>query len=371
MPFDLPSRLDLFATGRDFVRQRNPKIDPGQVDVAGSDVNIVVGGTSYVAFQVVLALMQCVNALLLDGAFDEDLDRYGFDRYGLPRKGAAAALGEVRIFRPTFAGGAGTVPLGTRIVTLNGVEYTTTAPATFAATDLQVAGIPVRAAQAGTITQVGANTLRLFGNTSALFDTTLDVTNDAPTAGGADREDDSSYRERIRQFWNTARRGTLSAIQFGALEVAGVESATVDEVIGPDARPARLVELFVADAAGVSSLALGVAVRSSLDEFRAAGIAVIVNTSLPLIVDVVLKLSFRANVDTTTLTSTIRAAVVDFVNNLGVGETLLRAALFSLLQRYASDGLVVDQNTVVAPTGDLEPDIGTTLRTRFDNVVTV
>lgn len=370
MPFDVPSRLDLFAIGRDYVRQRNPKIDPAQVDIAGSDANIFVGLASYVAYQVVLALVQDVNALLLDGAFGEDLDRYGFDRYGLTRKGAASALGAVRFFRATFAGGAGTIPLGTRLSTLNGVEYVTTEPASFGGTDLEKF-VAVRAAQAGTVTQVGANTIRLFADATAIFDPSMQVTNPEATAGGADVEDDGAFRERIRQFWNTARRGTLAAIVFGALTVDGVASATAIEVLGPDATPARVVELFIADAAGVSSQVLGAAVRTALGEYRAAGIAVITNTSVPLIVDVKLHLTFSANVDTTTLTSTVRAAIVDFINNYGVGQTLTRASLESVLQRFVSSGLIVNQSTIVEPTGDLVPDVGTTFRTRFENVVVV
>lgn len=54
MPLDLPTRLDLYALGRDYVIQRATRIDPSQVDVQGSDVNVVVGSASYVAYQLVL-----------------------------------------------------------------------------------------------------------------------------------------------------------------------------------------------------------------------------------------------------------------------------------------------------------------------------
>lgn len=370
MPFDAPTRLDLFAQARQYVLARATKIDPEQVNIEGSEVNLFAGMASYVGYQVVLALIASVNSLLLDGAYDEDLDRYGTDRYQLPRKGAAAAVGEVRIFRSTTAAGGGSVPQNTSLLTLNGVEYITLTPASLGATDLTV-NVAVRAAQAGKVSQVGANQIRQFSQPGLLFDTSLQVNNDAPTAGGEDTEDDGTYRERIRDFWRTARRGTREAIEFGARTVPGVTSASAEESLTGGAMPARVVNLYIADSSGVASAALGASVLATLNEFRAAGIAVIPSSSIPQIVDVELTLTFSAGVDTTVLAQLIRANVVEFVNSLAVNQTLHRAALFSVLQRFASDGLIVNDATVVEPTGDLVPAAGTTLRTRLQNVVVV
>lgn len=370
MAADFPTRLDLFSLARQYVLTRASKIDPAQVNVEGSDVNIYTGIASMVGYQVVLALAQGINALLLDGAYDEDLDRYGIDRYQLPRKGAAAALGEVRIFRTSIAAGAGSVPVNTGLATLNGVEYTTLTAATFGAADLEATAM-VRAVAAGKVPQVGANQIRQFTQPGLLFDTSLQVNNDAPTAGGEDTEDDDTYRERIRDFWRTARRGTLAAIEFGARTVPGVVSAQASEALTLGTQPARVVNLYIADSSGVASAALGAAVQTALTEYRAAGIAVIVNTSIPQIVEVELRLSFSAGVDTTALVQVIRGNVVEFINSLGVGQTLYRAALYSVLQRFASDGLIVSQDSIVEPAGDLVAAAGSTLRTRLENVVVV
>lgn len=370
MPFDAPTRLDLFSQARQFVLSRATKIDPAQVDIEGSEVNLFAGMTSIVGYQVVLALLSSVNSLLLDGAYDEDLDRYGVDRYQLPRKGAAAAVGEARLFRTSTAAGAGAVPANTGLLTLNGVEYITTIPGTFGALDTEVT-VSIRAAQAGKISQIGANQVRQFSQPGLLFDSTLQVNNDLPTAGGEDAEDDGDYRERIRDFWTTARRATISAIEFGARSVPGVVSASASEALTSGAQPARVVNLYIADSSGVASSALSATVRAALNEFRAAGIAVIPTNSIPQIVDVELTLTFNASVDTTVFTEVIRANIVEFINSLAVNQTLYRAQLFSVLQRFASDGLVVTQDTVVAPTGDLVPAAGQTLRTRLENVVVI
>lgn len=370
MPADFPSRLDLYSLARTYVLTRASKIDPAQVDIAGSDINLFVGIASVLGYQVVLSLMQAINSLLLDGAYDEDLDRYAFDRYGLTRKGASPALGSVRFYRSTTTAGAGSVPYNTSLLTLNGIEYVTTTSATFGAADT-TATAEVRATQAGKTSQVGANQLRQIAKPSALWDQTLQVNNDLATAGGEDEEDDDTFRERIREFWNTARRGTLSAIAFGARTVDGVVSAQAEEVLTAEPRPARVVLLRCADSSGSSSAALGATVLASLDEYRAAGIAVVISATSPQLIDIVLKLTFGANVNTTLLTENIRAAVVEYVNSLGVGETLLRADIFAVLKRYTSAGLIVTQDSIVAPTGDLVPDSGKTLRTRMSSVTVV
>lgn len=368
MPLDLPSRLDLYAAGRQYLIARANKLDPAQVDVVGSDANLVVGSTSVVADLVVKQLAERTAALLLDGAQGEDLDRLAFDRYGLTRKGASPALGAVRLFRATAAAGAGSVPVGTRLTTLTGFEYVTTTAAAFGASDL-TSRANVRAAQAGKAQQAGANAIVRYAQPGALFDGTLEVNNDLATAGGEDAEDDETFRNRVRDFWRVARRGILAAIEFGARTVPGVVTAQAIEALTTGSTPARVVNLYIADSTGVASDALAQQVRNALDDFRAAGIAVLVFTSLPLLVNITLRLTFRANVDTVTLGDNVRSAVVEFVNSLAVNGTFYVAQLASVLQRFAEDGLIPDEGTVVAPVGDLVPEVGQTIRTTTQNVV--
>jgi uncharacterized phage protein gp47/JayE len=365
---ELLTRLDYHQIGRRYVQTRSTKIDPTQVDVEGSDVNIFVGSTSYMGYAVTRQLADRIRVLLLNGANGEDLDRYAYDRYQLPRKGAAVALGSVRFFRPSFAAGAGAIPVGEVIKSLTGIEYVTTTAANFTATALE-ATADVRAVQAGKAFQVGANQLRRFENPSGLFDPSMDLNNDAKMAGGEDVESDDVFRNRIRDFWNAARRGTKGAIEFGARAVEGVESASAEEVLF-GGQPVRVVNLFIADSSGVASLALGASVQTQLDEYRAAGIAVITSTSVPEIVDVVLKLTFITGVDTTTITEAVRNAIAEYINSIPVNATLTRSALGSVLQRFRLDGLIVDESSIIEPAGDVVPTPGRTIRTTLANVST-
>lgn len=364
---DLPTRQDLFALGSDYARQRATKLDPAQVNTQGSEVNLFVGGTSVIAFAVVKHLAFRTQSLLLDGAEDEDLDRLVWDRYQLLRKGASAALGAVRFYRASIAGGQGSVPIGTRLFTLTGSEYVTTSAANFGVNDLESTA-DVRAVQAGKDAQVGANQIRRFAQIGDIFDSSIKLANDNGTAGGEEREEDEDFRNRVRDYWRTARRGILAAIEFGATSVPGVVSAQAVESLTTGNMPARVVNLYIADSSGVASKQLARKVQTALDDYRAAGIAVIINTSLPQIVQMTLKLTFRANVDTVTLSDAIRAAVVEYVNSLAVNETLHLFDIGSVLRRFVTDGLVLTDDSVVSPVGDLVPSTSQTLRTTLPNV---
>src|SRR5262249_34525801 len=122
---DLPTRLDYQSIGRQYVVARAKRIDPAQVDTEGSDVNLYVGSTSFLAQEVPRQLGARAAALLLDGSEGEDLDRLAWDRYQLLRKDAAAAVVPVRYFRPTVTGGSGSIPKDAVLLSLAGIQYVT------------------------------------------------------------------------------------------------------------------------------------------------------------------------------------------------------------------------------------------------------
>ena len=371
---DLPTRLALYELGRQYIITHARKIDPSQVDVAGSDANLYVGSQSYVGHAVVRQLGERVNALLLDGCDNEDLDRWVFDNLNglIVRKGACAAVATVQFSRATATVGAGTIPAGTVVKSGDGIEYVTLADATFGALQLS-ATATVRATQAGHSYQVGRYQLRTFANLAAIFDSSMLVDNADPAAGGEDVEGDDKLRERARALPGQLRRGTLGAIEFGASSVVGVTSAMAMEVYDSltPAMLTKVVVLYIADSSGVSNLALGNAVQVALGEWRAAGIQVVVSNSVPELTQVQLHLGFSGSVDTVALTAEVAAAVVSYVNSLGVNQPLLRNALGTVLTRFTSAGLVASAGSVVSPAGDLYPTTGYTLRMRPEDVVLV
>lgn len=359
---DLATRLDLFQTGRQFFRQRTTSIDPAQVDILGSDANLIVGGQSVMAAKVVQQVAYQSGRHFVAGCFDEDLDRYAYDKcFGLLRKGASPAVSQVRFFR---AGGAsGSIPAGTVLRTVGGqVEHVMVTPAVFSSGGLSATCF-TRATQAGKSSQTGANTIRTFANPTAIFDQTIQLTNDVATAGGEDREDDDTFKGRIIQFPQSLAKGTNPAIQFGALTVPGVVSALAQDAVDPSGNSARVVNLFIADSTGVANAALVANVVSVLPEYKAGGIAVVLFTSIPQILSIVTALQFSGNVDTVSLTAAVWNALVEFVNTLPVNAPLYRSDLLAVVRRFKPLGVVPWGGSIVSPAGDVFPTLGQTIRT--------
>lgn len=376
----LPSRLDLFQVGRTHVIARAKRIDPTVVDTAGSDVNLFVGSSSFLAHACVRQIGAQFAAQTFDGSEDEDLDRVILDRTGgkAPRKGASPAVVQLDLVRPTFTAGGGSIPVNTKVIANGGIEYRTTTQANFAPTDL-TSGCDAVAVQAGKEQQVGRNQIRRFANPGALFDPSITVNNPEPAAGGEPREGDDEYRERGKDFFGALSKGVLSAIEFGAKTVPGVASAQAQEAYGqiitggsfrlpPVAQPARVVTLYIADSSGVANAILARQVQFALVEWRAAGIQVVIYPGLPTLVAVRLRLRFAAGVDSAVLAELIRSAVIEYVNSLQVGKALERGALTALLLRYRNSGLLSGQEAIVEPAGDIVPEPGRTLRTTRDLV---
>ena len=359
---DYPSRLDLYDVGRRYLLGKAKNIDPTTVDIAGSDANLFVGSQSFVGHATIRQLQDRMGAQFISSAQNEDLDRKLWDVYKLPRLGAAAAIGSVRFFRSATTAGAGSIPIGTKLTTLTGIEYVTVTTCVFGPTDFE-AECDVRATSAGFAFEVGRNQIRNITELSDLFDTTLQVTNDDPTAGGEDEEEDADYRGRGENFWQSARRGTLAAIAFGAEAVLGVSSAYAVEELDGNGNPARIASVYIADSAGLASRALAATVVAALQDYRAAGIQAPVQLSFPLIVPISLKLTFAAGTVTAPLVELIRNAVLQFVNSTPTSATLYRQALGSVLVRYQKQGLIPSISSIVEPAGDVVPPAGQTIRT--------
>lgn len=366
---DLLSRSDLTAIGRRYILQSAQKLEASIVDTKGSNANLYVGSGSFMAFAVARQVHQSFAEHMLEGNTGDKLDRFILDRTNglLPRLGAKAAVVPLELARPTSTGGVGDIPTNTKIIGLDGSEYITTSVAIFGASSL-ASSCTARAVQAGKQTQVGRNQLRRFARLSDIFDQTITVNNPEPASGGEPREEDGPYKQRFRLFFPSLAKATKGAIEFGARQVAGVSSATANEALTSGGQPARVVTLAIADSSGLANEVLGAEVVAELENWRAFGIAVVLSLGLPQLVPIVLRLRYRTGVNTSALATLVRTAIVEFVNSLGVNQTLSRAELFSVLVRYRSSGLIVLDDAIAEPLGDVVPDLDKTIRTRTELV---
>ena len=86
----------------------------------------------------------------------------------------------------------------------------------------------------------------------------------------------------------------------------------------------------------------------------------------PTLVSVVLRLQYQSNVDTLAAFEQVQATIVGRINGLQPNEVLDRSLLFSAARE--TPGVIVRDDAIVAPTGDVVPSNGQILRTRNDLV---
>lgn len=375
MPVDLPTREDYFEIGEDEVisrsasRSRATRISPEAISTPGTDINIIIAACSAMADEATRHLALRMAALYLDSAEGEDLDRLVQDRFSptVVRKQAAPAVVDVTFSRaiPPSAGLSGVINVGTKVRTEQGTEFTLTQAVGFPSGSTGPVSARAQAVRSGVGGNVDAGTIVQFVQTP--FDNVITVTNAEPASGGTDVETDEALRERARDFFSSARRATLTAIEFGALSVDGVQSATAIELIDDLGFPTGYVQLYITDVNGQANTALSDAVRTELLEWRAAGIVVDVLTTTPLFIDIEYTVSFAAGTDTKAAIEALKSLTVATVNVLAPREILLRSMLFALARSIP--GTIVRDNAVTTPTGDLEPTTGQVIKTSLDRVL--
>lgn len=369
---DLPTRSDLFNVGADEITARSQARPPEQrwsrelIFTEGSGLNINTASPAAMGEEVVRHLALRLKAQTLDGAEGEDLDRWVADRYSptIVRKEATPAVVELEMSRTTGALPAGTVSAGTRIRTENGTEFKTELDASLAAGSTGPVTVLAQASEAGLAGNVAAHTLTEFVDVPS--DPALVVTNPEPATGGDAQETDARLRERARQFYPNARRGVLGAIEEGALTVPGIRQAVAIEEVDAAGIPTGRVALYVADANGQANSALVGQVRTALLEWRCGGVYVDVAGATPVYVSILLRLRFASGVSTTLAATQVRRVVVAGVNQLLPSATL-EVSLITAAAR-AVPGVIVLEDAVVTPVGDVVPNAGEVLRTSFDRV---
>lgn len=375
---DFPDFNELFRVERDEVLARQAKLSLEAVERDGTDANVLLAAAAAAGDEVVAQLVAVCAAQYIDSAQDTALDKLVFDRYGLVRKPASPAIGSVQ-FRTTVACPATfTIPVGTVVQTPDGIQFVTTGAVIFLIGSTGPVVATVRSVLAGASQQAQSNTITSVVSPIPGQPTDLTVNNPLATAGADDAEIDADLRDRARRFFVTARRGTLSALEQGALAVPGVRRATAIEVIDVLGRPARVVELVIADgftdalvqqntnppSYQAQSQSLSQTVFNGLLDVRAGGIFVQVFVAQVVIQPIVLNLTFAAGVDANFVALMARATVVATVNSLRPGETLLVANLLNALRSVP--GLVYTGNEIDLPAGDVVPRALQVLRTSLN-----
>jgi len=326
----LPTFRQLYDAGRAEVQARDPRLTDW---TEGSALDAIVGAGAVLADETLRFVVDLFAAQFVDTAEGAALDALAADRYGLSRKAATAAMGEVRFTR----GGSAAlvvIPAGTRVSapTAGGarVTYLTTLEVELPEGTATVSA-PVRCEALGAEGNAEAAAIDLI-DAPLSADPGLVVTNPARGAGGAAAETDAQLRDRLRRFFTTVRRGTVAALEAGALNVPGVAFATVDEQF-MDHDAGGYVGVYVGDPDGAGNAALAALAAAELERWRAAGVRVQVQPAERQELALVIELTVARGADQSALRGDVRAAVRAHLDGLGVGEPLrLSRALSAALR---------------------------------------
>jgi uncharacterized phage protein gp47/JayE len=371
----LPTRAGLFSRGAEEILARSELRPPGQrfsreaIYTEGTDLNIILAAASAMGDEVTRALAERIAALYLDSAEGEDLDRLVTDRFSptIVRKQPSSAVAVLSFSRSSGSFAGVSMNIGSRFRTTRGTEFELSQVMALPAGSSGPVTAQARAVQAGSAGNAAVGTITQFVTTPP--DPALVVTNLEPAAGGAEGETDAALRARARDFFRTARRGTLGAIEFGALTVGGVVRATAIENTDPFGVPDGRVDLFIADTAGNANQALVNAVNVALMEYRGAGVWVRTVAGVPVFVPIQLRLRYRSNVDTAAAWQSVVFLLTSAINTLGPGQTLERSLIMSLCRQVY--GVIVLDDAVASPAGDLVPTAGQSIKTSADLITAV
>lgn len=337
------------------------------VDRRSSNAGLAVEAAATVGTLLSRQIQEGLEGLWLGTARGEALDLLCRDRYELARNGAAPSRGEVSLSRPTTAHGAISLPAGTQLragtVTIELLEG-----CSFGPVDVGPFVVDAQSTKGGADQGVQASTpLQVLG----VADTSIVASVADAFSGEADEESDPELVTRARAFWVNARRGTLGAVVNGALSVPGVYRASALEALDPDGSRAGWIELFIADRAGRANTVLAAAVEEELEEWRCAGVEVVIRTSAPTYVRIRLALDYAAGINTSSKRDEVKRAIMARVNDTppenGEGSGTLRlSALYAVLDGIS--GITAAAGAVLEPVGDLVAEEGESIRTRLDLV---
>jgi hypothetical protein len=319
---------------------RNPRLR-----FAEGDITLAQGhGAQAMADAVLRYGAQAFRETFIDGAKGDALTALVDDHLNLQRSPATAAQVTVAFTR-TSAGAAGTIPAGTVVATTfdadgNEVRFTTDTLINVGAGNNGPFAIGATATAVGRAGNVAGGELSRI--VDQLFDSTFTVTNADLAAGGNAEESDDELKLRARSFWTTLRRGTLGALEFGALTVATVRVAKATE----DAT--GLVTVVVTDTDGNSNAQMVALVEAALEDWRAAGVTVTVLGGAALLTDVAATMTLRDGVDATILGPLVIDAIEGRMFKLRQGETLYLDMLTAAVLAVDPDGiLAVDFGALV------------------------
>lgn len=307
-----------------------------------SITNFFVGGVLRSILESIAIEIESLYYQMTKG-FREAAENSTYNSFGFPKLIPNSATGNVKITFKTALTAPLVIPVGYRLSTIpvggQTVYFDVTSDVLCPIGTTEVTAY-VKCTQSGLIGNVPANTIRVALSRITQIQ---DITNENAFIDGRAQESDEERKKRFSNYITTLSRGTVDAIQYGCLLVPEVAGAAIDDQIG-------VVKAYVHNANGDLPESVRDSVRTSLINYRAAGIEVLVLPVLKRNVDLTITLSIATGFDKTLYSSLVHAEVVKFLNGYTVGKSLVKAELIRFI-------MTIDMSAITNTVTSLEEDM--------------
>jgi uncharacterized phage protein gp47/JayE len=311
----------------------------------------------------ILALLAVTRAATSSGT---DLDSW-FADFGFTRLAANASSGQETFSRYTPTNQA-VIPVGTTATVQSAdgsVQFAVIADTTNSAYDATQAAYVIPAGQASVNVTVQCLTAGAAGNVAAAAISDLVVsisgvdyvTNANAFTNGYDAETDAAARTRFILYLAGLSKATLAAIGAAILSVKqGLTYKIIENQTFSGTSQTGLLTVVVDDGTGAPSSDVKNSVASAVESTRAAGITYGVYGPTLLSAIVVMNITTSTATDApahSTVTATVQAAILAYINSLAMGSSLKYSYLATIAYGASSYVTNVTSWTLNGGTADL------------------
>jgi len=247
------------------------------------------------------------------------------DVFGFAKKAGVKATTNV-VFHRAGSSGYVTIPSGTKVQTVSGLKFATTAQIQILNGENDSDPVEVEAEKVGVAYNVATDTITIMID---IIDGVDSVTNANAAVGGVDRETEYEFEKRFQVYIEGIGRTNVAGVVYGALSVDGITSASANELFPPVANVN--VKLYIDDgsAGGVSSAKVD-EVQAVIDGdgeneagYRSAGVNVLVVAPSIVTQNVTMSVTVASGVDVDQMKVDINTALTNYVNTLGIGADIV------------------------------------------------
>jgi uncharacterized phage protein gp47/JayE len=289
------------------------QIDESTLRADGSSYNLVLRAGAAMGAEIYWQAVDRFAGTFMDTSRFEALSRWVADRYAIERFGATAAVVSLTFSRTTTTAEV-TINAGTVVTDQAGTIQFLTDIDLVLPIGVASGSVDATSSASGKDQQAAAGTLTVISGSKPQSD--LTVTNAQAAAGGNDSETDAEFRSRARGIFVNARRGTLSAIEQGAFSVPQVRNAAVYEFRQPDGCQTGIVGVVISDSTGNCNDTVVELVEQELENWRGAGIYVVVEAATPILRPIALTPFYEPGQATPAVRSLIKQTVTARINTL-------------------------------------------------------